>query len=375
MRILWLTQGVTGHDRRFTALLAGAGHDVRYLALDPIDEAPALPDGVAWETWDARPDGDARTPEGAERLLPAFRRVLDRVRPHAVHAGPVPTGGFLAARADVRPRVVMSWGSDVLVEAGQGPAWSYATHAALDGADRFVCDCESVLFRAREYAAIRDEGVVLLPWGTDPARFRPAAGPSALRRELLGADADGAFLVLCTRSWEPIYGIDTLVEGFRRARAVEPRLRLVLAGGGSLAADVERWIGEAGIGDAVLRPGAVGHEALPEWFRAADLYASCAHSDGTSVSLLEAMATALPVLVTDISSNREWVAPGENGWLAPPGDAGAVAAALMEAAGLDGEARRAMGRRNRRVVEARADWGVNGARLLEAYAALAAGGA
>ena len=102
---------------------------------------------------------------------------------------------------------------------------------------------------------------------------------------------------------------------------------------------------------------------------------SCAHSDGTSVSLLEAMASALPVLVTDISSNREWVAPGENGWLAPSGDAGAVAAALVAAAALDGEARREMGLRNRRVVEARADWGVNGARLLEAYDALAAGGA
>jgi L-malate glycosyltransferase len=375
VRILWLTQGVTGHDRRFTALLAGAGHDVRYLALDSFDAPPALPEGVTWEEWGARPAVDARTPEGAERLLGAFRRVLDRLRPDAVHAGPVPTGGYLAALADARPRLVMSWGSDVLVEAGQGPAWARATRAALAGADRFVCDCRAVLDRAREHAAIADGDVVMLPWGTDPARFRPADGPSALRAELLGADADDAFLVLCTRSWEPVYGIDTLVEGFRRAVAREPRLRLVLAGGGSLAGEVDRWIREAGIEDVVHRPGAIGHEGLPEWFRAADLYASCAHSDGTSVSLLEAMATALPVLVTDIPSNREWVAPGENGWLAPSGDAEAVAAALAEAAALDGAARREIGARNRAVVEARADWSVNGARLLEAYAALAAGAA
>jgi glycosyltransferase involved in cell wall biosynthesis len=373
LRILWLTQGVTGHDRRFTALLAGAGHDVRYLALDEVGEAPALPEGVRWEAWPERPTGNARTPEGAERLLGAFRRVLERVRPDAVHAGPVPTGGFLAALADVRPRVVMSWGSDVLVEAGQGPAWRDATHAALDGADRFVCDCHAVLRRAREYAAIGDGAVVLLPWGTDPARFHPADGPSALRAELLGEDADDAFLVLCTRSWEPVYGIDTMVEGFRRAWEKEPRLRLVLAGGGSLAGEVDRWIRGAGIADVVHRPGALGHDRLPEWFRAAELYASCAHSDGTSVSLLEAMASALPVLVTDIPSNREWVAPGENGWLAPSGDAAAVASALLEAAALDAASRRAIGRRNRAIVEARADWGVNGARLLDAYNALAAG--
>lgn len=371
MRILWLTQGVTGHDRRFTALLAGAGHDVRYLALDPVDGVPALPDGVRWETWEDRPAGDARTPDGAAALLPAFRRVLERVRPDAVHAGPVPTGGFLAALADARPRVVMSWGSDVLVEAGQGPPWGYATHTALDGADRFVCDCRSVLFRAREYAAVADGKVVLIPWGTEPARFRPAAVPSPLRARLLGAHAGDAFLVLCTRSWEPVYGIDTLVEGFARAHAADPRLRLVLAGGGSLAAEVDGWIRAAGIADVVIRPGAIGHDALPEWFRAADLYASCAHSDGTSVSLLEAMATALPVLVTDISSNREWVVPGENGWLARSGDAAAVAAALLEAAAMDDDARRAMGARNRAAAEARADWGVNGRVLLATYDALA----
>jgi glycosyltransferase involved in cell wall biosynthesis len=374
VRILWLTQGVTGHDRRFTALLAGAGHDVRYLALDDVPEAPPLPDGVTWEAWGARPAVDARTPDGAAALLPAFRRVLERVRPDAVHAGPVPTGGYLATLADVRPRVVMSWGSDVLVEAGEGPAWRYATHTALDGADRFVCDCETVLFRAREFAAIGDGRVVMLPWGTDPARFRPASVPSPLRAELLGADADDAFLVLCTRSWEPIYGIDTLIEGFRRAHGADPRLRLVLAGGGSLAGEVDGWIRAAGIGHAVIRPGAIGHDALPEWFRAADLYASCAHSDGTSVSLLEAMASGLPVLVTDFPSNGEWVAPGENGWLARIGDPAAVASALLEAAAMDGDARRAMGRRNRAVAEARADWGVNSRALLAAYEELAAEG-
>lgn len=373
MRILWLTQGVTGHDRRFVSLLAGAGHDVRYLALDPVDGVPALPDGVTWETWGPRPDVDARTPDGAEALLPALRRVLDRVRPDVVHAGPVPTGGYLAALADARPRLVMSWGSDVLVDADEGREWRFATHTALDGADRFVCDCETVLFRAREYAAVRDAAVVMLPWGTDPARFRPAAGPSPLRAELLGADAEAAFLVLCTRSWEPIYGIDTLIDGFGRAHAADPRLRLVLAGGGSLAGPVDGWIRAAGVADAVLRPGALGHDALPEWFRAADLYASCAHSDGSSVSLLEAMASGLPVLATNLSSNHEWVVPGENGWLAPVGDGPGVAAALLEAAGMDGDARRAMGRRNRAVAEARADWGVNSRVLLDAYEALAVG--
>lgn len=370
MRILYLTQGLTGHDRRFAALLTEAGHRVHYLALDDVPAAP-LPDGVRWEAWPARPAADPRTPEGARALAPALREVLARVRPDAVHAGPVQTAGLAAALAGARPRVVMSWGSDVLVDADRDGGWAAATRQALADVDGFACDCRTVLERARHFAPIADERVALFPWGTDLQRFSP--GPSPLCERLAGGRPD-AFVVLCTRAWEPIYGIDTLVRGFADARSKEPRLRLVLLGGGSLAARVDSWIREAGIDDAVLRPGPVGHDALPDWFRAADLYASCAHSDGTSVSLLEAMATALPVLVTDIPSNREWVTVGENGWLAAVGDADAVANALLDAARTAEGERAAIGARNRRVVEERADWPRVARPLLELYHRLAPAG-
>ncbi|WP_420126706.1 glycosyltransferase family 4 protein [Longimicrobium sp.] len=368
MRILYLTQGVTGHDRRMTALLAGAGHRVHYLALDDVSQAP-LPDGVRWEAWAARPSVDARAPEGARALVPALREVLDRVRPDAVHAGPVQTAGYAAALADARPRLVMSWGSDVLVDADRGPAWAEATRTALADADGFVFDCRTVLQRARDFAQIADERVALFPWGTDLTRFSPGASP--LRAELSGGRGD-AFVVLCTRSWEPIYGMDTLVKGFARAWRREPRLRLVLPGGGSLAAELDGWIRDAGVEDAVLRPGPVDHAALPDWFRAADLYASCAHSDGSSISLLEAMATGLPVLVTDIPPNREWVTVAENGWLAGVGDADGVADALLAAVRTSGAERAEIGARNRRVVEERADWPRVARPLLALYEGLAA---
>jgi glycosyltransferase involved in cell wall biosynthesis len=369
MRILYLTQGVTGHDRRMTALLAGAGHRVHYLALDDVPAAP-LPDGVRWESWPARPSVDARTPEGARTLVPALREVLDRVRPDAVHAGPVQTGGLAAALAGARPRVVMSWGSDVLVDADRDRDWAAATRLALADVDGFACDCRTVLERARTFAPIADQRVALFPWGTDLDRFSP--GPSPLRALAAGA-REGAFVVLCTRSWEPIYGIDTLLAGFVRARQRE-LLLLLLLGTGSLAPRVEEWIRDVGVDDFVIRPGPVAHDRLPDWFRAADLYASCAHSDGTSVSLLEAMASGLPVLATDIPSNREWVEGGRNGWLAAVGDADAVADALLAAARMPAEARAEVGARNRRVVEARADWPRAARPLLELYETISAAG-
>ena len=107
------------------------------------------------------------------------------------------------------------------------------------------------------------------------------------------------------------------------------------------------------------------------WFRAADAYVSCAKSDGTSISMLEAMATGLPVVVTDIPSNREWVAEPENGWLAPAGSAEGVAERMLQVANLTPRERKTISERNQRVVAERADWDKNFPRLLEMYERLA----
>jgi glycosyltransferase involved in cell wall biosynthesis len=106
---------------------------------------------------------------------------------------------------------------------------------------------------------------------------------------------------------------------------------------------------------------------MPKWFRTADTYISCARSDGTSVSLLEAMATSLPVVVTDIPSNREWVVEAQNGWLARAGSSEEFADRLLRAARLRPEERKLFAERNQRIVEERADWDRNFPKLLEMY--------
>jgi glycosyltransferase involved in cell wall biosynthesis len=104
---------------------------------------------------------------------------------------------------------------------------------------------------------------------------------------------------------------------------------------------------------------------MPEWFRSASAYLNCAKSDGTSVSLLQAMAIGLPVLVSDIPANREWVTEGENGWLAA--NAKDFADKIIALSQLSSVRRVAISRTNRRIVAARADWNKNFPRLLHLY--------
>jgi glycosyltransferase involved in cell wall biosynthesis len=73
--------------------------------------------------------------------------------------------------------------------------------------------------------------------------------------------------------------------------------------------------------------GEVDQSALPSVYRSADLYVSPSRVDGSSVSLLEAMASGIPVCVSDIEGNRQWIAD-DRGLSFPVGDVGRLASIL-----------------------------------------------
>ena len=135
---------------------------------------------------------------------------------------------------------------------------------------------------------------------------------------------------------------------------------------------IRQFIEDRKLAGIVTIRGQIPPSDMPKWFRAADAYVSCARSDGTSISLLEAMATGLPVVVSDIPSNREWVTAGENGWLAKVGSCQEFADRLLSVASLSPEQTRGIGERNRQIVAQRADWDKNFPLLMSLYQAVLA---
>lgn len=363
MRVLFVSRGYTTHDRRFLGTISDGGHEALFLRLEPdhVHDTRELPAGVREIEWDVE---TVSRPADARAAVSAFEHVVETYLPDLVQAGPIPTGAYLAALAGARPLVAMSWGSDVLVDAARDDEWRAASAYAVQHADLLVCDSVVVEDRLLELARPSRPDVLRFPWGIDVGAFMP--GPTTLPLRSRDGWRD-ATVVLSTRSWEPLYGTLTLIDAFRRARQRVPRLKLMLLGGGSLSSEVDTYIGAHGLGDAVERCGLVRYESLPDIFRAADVYLSCSLTDGTSISLLEALATGIPAVVSDIPGNREWVQPGENGWLAPPGDAAAFADALVAAATLPEDLRSRMAAANRKVAMERADWAASAKRMLDAY--------
>ena len=160
---------------------------------------------------------------------PVLRRVLDAVAPDFVHAGPVPTSAFVAAAAGFRPLAAMSWGSDLLVDADRDEAWRQRARYALERSDLLFCDCDAVRERAWRLAGFPADRIVQFPWGVDLDLFRPD-GERLPWRDRPGWGA--ATPLVATRSWEPGYGIETLLESFARATSRRGGLRPPLPRGG-----------------------------------------------------------------------------------------------------------------------------------------------
>jgi L-malate glycosyltransferase len=359
MRVLYFTAQDSPHDQRFLTALAGSGHEVfslRVAACHPKTLAGITeltwPGGVPdWSCW---PDWQAGSAELAG--------ILSDLNPDLVHAGPVQGPALLAAMAGFHPLVTMSWGFDLLLRAKRSPWMKYATRCALANSDILLVDCQTVADAAASYGFPR-ERMVRFPWGVDLAHFSPVSAIAlgqALKRSLGWADQ---FVIFCNRAWSPQYGVDLLASAFVKAFYQHNGLRLLLAGDGPQADRIRRIL--APVGDAVHTPGWVAIADLPGYYGAGDLFVSPSHVDGSSISLLEALACGRPALVSDIPSNREWVNPGQVGDWFIDGDAASLETKLLSLASDPNI--NAYGKQARALAEARADWNVNFQKLLLAY--------
>lgn len=371
MRVIYFSQDYTPHDYRFLTKLAESPHEVWYLRFEtspnPLETRP-VPSGIRTFDWLGSRTYHLRGRDKI-RLFLEFRQALHTLQPDLVHAGPVPTCGFLTALCAFSPLLLMSWGSDILVKPYQNAISRKMAKFTIDRSDLIACDCLAVRDNILELTDYPTDKIVVFPWGVDLNKFNPARSRLGLRARL---GWQNKRVVVSSRSFEPIYGIEVFLMMVRKVIQRDPEIRFLMLGDGSLRPMVQNFLIQHNLEDTVYLAGRVNHNLLPDYFNEADLYVSSSYSDGSSVSLLEAMACGLPAVVTDLPSNREWVQPGVNGGLVPPGNPEVLGATILEVLADEAEAR-TMGEANVATIRQKADWQRNSGQLLAAYERLTGG--
>jgi glycosyltransferase involved in cell wall biosynthesis len=346
MNILHVIESHTIHTKRIVDYQVQAGHDVHvvtfqdYAGQGPVTVVPVprwinrLPYAHHW------------------RGLLWWREFLRTVRPDVVHGHYLSTAALYLSWARDQGVVASAMGSDVLIDPG-------ATHARLllKALPRWVgCFTSGAphLTRRMVELGIPEQRIETFPWGVDFKMFHPATVPPATPT------------IVSTRNFESVYDLPTLIHAVVQVAREIPGMRLDLFGDGSLRHSLAEIVRNERLESRVRFVGRVDSPRLAQGLREASTYVSTSKSDAASVSLLEAMASGLVPVVSDIEANRMWVTHGENGLLFPVGDTAMLRGAIRRA--LSDEELQARARKvNPWIIESRASWGESMRRLEGVY--------
>jgi glycosyltransferase involved in cell wall biosynthesis len=275
----------------------------------------------------------------------------------------IPTGliGVWVRSILKRPLIVTVHGSDLRMALENGgflrKIFVYVCHHA----DHLNC-VSNVQKKDLEQLGITNEKISVIPMGVDEAFLEIGKN----RKIELNKRP---FTILSNRNLLPIYNVSLLIRAIPIILKEEPRTKFLIAGDGSEKKSLESEVENLNLSHSVQFLGRVPHDEMPDLLSQADIYASTSLHDGTSVSLLEAMGSGAFPIVTDIPSNREWISPGQNGFLVPANEEKLLAKKIIDAI-RDRALLEISRKENLSLIEEKVLWSVNIEKIKKMYSQL-----
>jgi glycosyltransferase involved in cell wall biosynthesis len=232
-------------------------------------------------------------------------------------------------------------------EGGWWRKWAYRVTDRLAHRTTAVSSASAARYIA--LGAVPASRMCVVPNGIDVERFRPNVECRNARRRVLHVGDD--FLWLAVGRLEAPKDYANMLDAFASVTTCTPGARLCIAGHGKLEAELRGRAQRLGIANRVDFLGL--RRDIGELMSAADAFVMSSSTEGLPMVLLEAAATGLPIATTDVGGIGEIVRSGETGYLVPPHDSVALAAAMLTIQELDASQRSAMGARARARVVAR----------------------
>lgn len=332
--------------------LINHGTRYRHAVVALTEVAPAFARRIRRD--DVRFAGLHKPPGHGAKLYPALVRLFRDWQPAVVHSRNLAAMECQVAAwwAGVPGRVHGEHGRDVDDPDGTRRRYQWMRRAYRPFVHEYVALSLDLAGYLRDKVGIPPERLHHICNGVDSVRFAPT--PGGQRAPLAGSPFEdpGLFVVGTVGRMARIKAQTFLVDGFiaalRRAPGLADRLRLALVGDGELREPCRQRLEAAGFGGLAWLAGE--RADVPDVMRGLDCFVLPSQAEGISNTILEAMASGLPVLATAVGGNPELVQPGETGALVGFGDAEALGEQLVRWASDPALARR-LGQAGRARVE------------------------
>jgi len=315
MRICFISVGTFTHIGPYLDYFKQAGHDVHFISLSPGPEHSVPVYNVGIGVKYSETQGKWKYPFSMLRA----RKLVKRLKPDIVHAHYATSAGLTALVCGFHPAVVTVHGSDLTIGIK-----SWIWRPLLKRIFKFA-DCVNVVSN--------DLGNMVLSLGIDRDKIETFTLGIDTDKfsfvQLTKIDKSRPLKMVCTRRLEKVFDHGTIIQALALLRDKGIEFEMSFIGYGSLLGQLKRQVKDLGLDDSVSFLGRLHNDELPKMLGRHDVYLSASLWDGASLSLLEAMATGLFPIVSDIKANSAWLRNGVDGFLHKVADAGDLANCIL----------------------------------------------
>lgn len=316
MRICFISVGTFTHIGAYLDYFRQTGHDVHFVSLSPSPDRGVPTYNVGLGKKYSKREGKWKYPISILRA----RRLINKLRPDIVHAHYATSSGLTALVCGFHPAVVTVHGSDLTIGI-TSIIWRPLLKRIFE-----YSDCVNTVSKNLQNMVlsmgIRPDKIENLTLGIDTAKF------SFVERTKI--EQPGVLRLVCTRRLEPVFDHRTTIQALTLLKKKGIEFQMTFVDDGSLLNELKQQVKYAGLKDNVNFMGRVDNDNLPGVLARHSVYLSASLRDGTSLSLLEAMATGLFPIVSNIKANSDWLRHGDDGLLHNVGDAEDLANCILQ---------------------------------------------
>lgn len=226
-----------------------------------------------------------------------LKDIILGLKPDIIHIHQVNRLAYFVSRTAAKlniPIITTAWGSDVLLIPQKNAFFHFLVKQTLKRSAYVTADSKNMIFAMNQI--VKSEKYILLQYGIDPIE-----------------SSEKEKVIFSNRLHEPLYRIDSIINYFNDFQKKNPDWKLIVAGSGSETEKLKDQVEHLGLTESVKFVGWLQKEENRNWYSKATVYISIPESDGTSVSVLEAMSAGCIPVVADLPVSQEWITSGKNG--------------------------------------------------------------
>lgn len=222
-----------------------------------------------------------------------LKKAIIQFAPDILHAHYATSYGLVGRLSGFHPFIISAWGTDVMKFPEQGALNKRLLVNNFKKAD-LLCATSNTI---KDYInKVVEKPVKIIPFGVDCQYFFPS-----------NEKKDDEIIVGCIKSLEAIYKLDLLINSFSNVLKLNSsiKLRLLIVGGGSQEISLKKLCKELGVDSRVTFTGKVAHSDVLKYYQQMDVFCNFSEYESFGVSIIEAMACALPVIATKTEGAKD----------------------------------------------------------------------